>query len=859
MSKASIAHFDQGNYGIDPRDKDTPDNWVPRHPEMIRLTGRHPFNVEPPLTKLMDAGLITPPALHIVRDHGAVPKCDWETHRVEISGAVTNPISFSMDEIAAMETISFPCTVSCAGNRRKEQNMTKQTVGFNWGAAATGCSVWTGVPLRTILLKAGLKNKKDGAQFVCMEGADKLPNGFYGTCMPIDLAMDPTADVIIAFEQNGQRLIPDHGYPVRMIIPGWIGGRMVKWMTKIIITEKESDNYYHFFDNRILPPQVDKEIADKDGWWYKPEYLFNELNLNSAMASPAHGEVLKLSKGKTYPMRGYAYSGGGKKLTRVEVSFDQAKTWELATLEHLPPNHAGKYWTWCHWKYEAPIKYMMAAANSHIRVRAWDQTSNTQPFELTWNVMGMGNNPHFKVNVHPYESADGEPALWFEHPTIAGPGAGGWMVKPVEDFPVGTKTLSFKEPPAGNENWQNNLTNNAAYSPLAMKAGADKAAAPATGGPIVSTKGADGKRLITMAEVEQHSSDKDVWIVVKDKVYDATPFLDQHPGGSASITMNAGQDTTEDFTAVHSAKAWKDLEAYYIGDLVEEGAAPAATPAAAAGAGAVTSESGPPKALDTKKKVAVTLVSKENLSSDVRRLRFALPTPKHVLGLPIGNHFFVNAQVDGAPCMRAYTPTSLDDDVGFVEMVIKVYFRNTNPRFPDGGKMSQHFESLKIGDTIDIKGPIGHFTYLGRGKFKLHNELRSTESIGMICGGTGITPAYQIIKAALKDPEDRTKFYVLYANQTPADVLLREELDAWATAHPGRVHIWYTVDRVPEGTDWPFSVGFIDEEMVKKHLPAPGKNGESFVGMCGPPPMVKFACIPNLEKAGYTAFDYMSF
>lgn len=109
-----------------------------------------------------------------------------------------------------------------------------------------------------------------------------------------------------------------------------------------------------------------------------------------------------------------------------------------------------------------------------------------------------------------------------------------------------------------------------------MKAGADKAAAPATGGPIVSTKGADGKRLITMAEVEQHSSDKDVWIVVKDKVYDATPFLDQHPGGSASITMNAGQDTTEDFTAVHSAKAWKDLEAYYIGDLVEEGAAPAA-------------------------------------------------------------------------------------------------------------------------------------------------------------------------------------------------------------------------------------------------------------------------------------------
>ena len=96
-----------------------------------------------------------------------------------------------------------------------------------------------------------------------MEGADKLPNGYYGTCLGIDHAMDPTMDVILAFEQNGQRLIPDHGYPVRMLIPGWIGGRMVKWLTKIIVTEKESDNYYHYFDNRILPPQVTRNPKPK--------------------------------------------------------------------------------------------------------------------------------------------------------------------------------------------------------------------------------------------------------------------------------------------------------------------------------------------------------------------------------------------------------------------------------------------------------------------------------------------------------------------------------------------------------------------------------------------------------------------
>jgi nitrate reductase (NAD(P)H) len=339
------------------------------------------------------------------------------------------------------------------------------------------------------------------------------------------------------------------------------------------------------------------------------------------------------------------------------------------------------------------------------------------------------------------------------------------------------------------------------------------------------------------------------------QVYDCTPFLDKHPGGKAAITMHAGQECTDDFIAAHSHApwAWTLLEDFYIGDLVK-GSAPVTNSDGA------TTSSDLLTTLDPKKKVAVKLISKEELSRDSRRLRFALPSPQHTLGLPIGSHLLVNATIDGTPCMRAYTPTSLDHDVGFVEMVIKVYFKNENPRFPDGGIMSQHLESLNIGDTIDIKGPVGHFEYLGRGKFKLHNkEVRQCSSMGMICGGTGITPAYQVMKAALKDKEDATQFYLLYANQTPADVLLRAQLDAWAKEHPARVHIWYTVDKVPEGTDWPFSVGFIDEEMIKKHMPKPGLNGESFVGMCGPPPMLKFACIPNLEKAGFTASDYMSF
>ena len=245
-----------------------------------------------------------------------------------------------------------------------------------------------------------------------------------------------------------------------------------------------------------------------------------------------------------------------------------------------------------------------------------------------------------------------------------------------------------------------------------------------------------------------------------------------------------------------------------------------------------------PKALNPKQKVQVRLEEKQVLSHDTRLFRFSLPTKEHVLGLPVGGHFFVSAKIGGETVMRAYTPTSGDDEVGFFDLVVKVYFRGVHPKFPDGGKMSQHLESLGLGDTIDIKGPIGHFTYFGNGRIQIHKDERIVKQLGFICGGTGITPAYQVrtrlglesnelestaalggsplilhchprlgddvthrgrglqvMKKALRDPKDPTKFFLVYANQTPADILLRHDLDTWAKEFPDRVKIWYTVDR----------------------------------------------------------------
>jgi len=159
-----------------------------------------------------------------------------------------------------------------------------------------------------------------------------------------------------------------------------------------------------------------------------------------------------------------------------------------------------------------------------------------------------------------------------------------------------------------------------------------------------------------------------------------------------------------------------------------------------------------PIALDPKKKIPFKLIEKEHISHDTRRFRFALQSSEHILGLPIGNHLYLSARIDGKLVIRPYTPTTLDDSIGYFDLVIKVYFKNVHPRFPDGGKMSQHLETLEIGDTIDVRGPSGHIFYNGCGSFSMRESGQpenkvSCKEVGMIAGGTGITPMLQIIQA----------------------------------------------------------------------------------------------------------------
>uniref|UniRef100_A0A8C0AAZ6 NADH-cytochrome b5 reductase n=1 Tax=Bos mutus grunniens TaxID=30521 RepID=A0A8C0AAZ6_BOSMU len=204
-------------------------------------------------------------------------------------------------------------------------------------------------------------------------------------------------------------------------------------------------------------------------------------------------------------------------------------------------------------------------------------------------------------------------------------------------------------------------------------------------------------------------------------------------------------------------------------------------------------------------KYPLRLIDKEVISHDTRRFRFALPSPEHILGLPVGQHIYLSARIDGNLVIRPYTPVSSDDDKGFVDLVIKVYFKDTHPKFPAGGKMSQYLESMKIGDTIEFRGPNGLLVYQGKGKFAIRPDkksdpvIKTVKSVGMIAGGTGITPMLQVIRAIMKDPDDHTVCHLLFANQTEKDILLRPELEELRNEHSARFKLWYTVDKAPEG------------------------------------------------------------
>ncbi|KAF4674654.1 NADH-cytochrome b5 reductase 3 [Perkinsus chesapeaki] len=259
------------------------------------------------------------------------------------------------------------------------------------------------------------------------------------------------------------------------------------------------------------------------------------------------------------------------------------------------------------------------------------------------------------------------------------------------------------------------------------------------------------------------------------------------------------------------------------------------------------------------------LIDKTDVSHDVRRLTFALPHQNDILGLPIGHHVKLTADMPNprtglAPVetvSRPYTPVTLDDRHGSFQLVVKIYPSGQDERHPDGGWMSQYLDKMVPGvDSINVMGPVGRLTYKGHGIFDIvRSECQSCNGIknlGMVAGGTGITPHYQIIQYVLKN-KDELNMSLLCANRTPDDVLLGPELAMLADQHPSQLKVHHTVDDASKNPSWSGYVGRVTKEMLQETMPKPGPD--TLIMLCGPKPMNE-AAKGLLKELGYEKIYY---
>lgn len=220
------------------------------------------------------------------------------------------------------------------------------------------------------------------------------------------------------------------------------------------------------------------------------------------------------------------------------------------------------------------------------------------------------------------------------------------------------------------------------------------------------------------------------------------------------------------------------------------------------------------------------LVEKTPMSANTALYRFKLPRKNDILGLPIGQHITVACEIDGKEVARSYTPSSSDDDKGHFDLIVKSY---------PTGLLSRYLGELQLHQTIKVKGPKGKMVY----------QPGLVRAFGMIAGGTGITPCLQVIRAVLKNPADRTKISLIYANVNEGDIILRDELDELAAQYDN-FEVFHVLNNPPAG--WQQGEGFVTTDIIKQHCPAPADDIK--ILMCGPPPMIS-AMKKATESLGY--------
>ena len=342
---------------------------------------QEPFNAETGLAALTEGPLTSTDAFY-VRGHGAVPEIDPEAWRLHVHGAVERELDLSLVTLReALPEREVTATLQCAGNRRAGLIAVRDIPGeAPWGPGATGTATWTGVALADVLALAGPLHE---AAHVGFDGADLCqearPVQRFGGSIPLDKAC--RREVLLAWAMNGEPLPLVHGAPLRVVVPGYIGARSVKWLERIEVRSRPWEGYFQHVVYRLLP-----EDGIPGPGAGMPLGL---VALNSDVLSPAHGEQVPAGP---VEVRGYAFAGGERHVARVDVSLDAGASWSQAELlDDLGP------WAWRHWR----ITVDLTPGEHEILVRAWDSSAATQPDDeaALWNPKGYVNNARPRVRV----------------------------------------------------------------------------------------------------------------------------------------------------------------------------------------------------------------------------------------------------------------------------------------------------------------------------------------------------------------------------------------------------------------------------------------------------------------------------
>lgn len=320
---------------------------------------------------------VTPIGLHYLLVHYDIPDVDASDWRLRVDGEVSRPLTLDLAALRSRPAVTTRVTLECAGNGRARLH--PRPVSQPWLTEAVGTADWTGTPLAPLLREAGIG---DGAVDVVFTGVDHgVERGVeqdYQRALPVDEALREEA--LLAYEMNGAPLPPQHGFPLRLMIPGWYGMAQVKWLRAITVLAKPFEGFQNTVAYRF------KESPEEHG------DAVTRIRPRALMIPPGHPDFMSrtrfLAPGP-HQLVGRAWSGQGP-VTRVEVSVDSGQSWRDAELEPAPGR-----WAWARWRWE----WTADPGTYELLARATDATGDVQPVDQPWNLQGMGNNMAQRVTV----------------------------------------------------------------------------------------------------------------------------------------------------------------------------------------------------------------------------------------------------------------------------------------------------------------------------------------------------------------------------------------------------------------------------------------------------------------------------